>query len=534
MGRLFGFETGNKLPHRRRQKGKVATTVAVNAAASSSDLRNAPNYTDQYLIVHESETMFGQSAATATPVFWTCDINDEDLLNLINRLPSSPDNFTDVNVAKAWALDNDFMIITSNKSFNTVGGDLVLYFDVSSVDCWPGSGNKLYDLSGNGNYATLYNSPLIEKGYIEWNGTNEYAQISFDSSMAAWNTAQTVCMWLNHSYTSGRRNPWDQAYGGYGTWTHEQGESISHYYGDAGRNASPYVGRGSGAPGRNQWNFVVTTRSTTQSKWYVNGTNTDTYNHSYGTLTTDTNVVRLARGYAGYWQGRMGSVMAYSKVLTQAEILQNYYLANIVTDNLQLHYDFGHFACYDGESSTIYNLAVPASTGATIVNTGNDITYSKAGYIEWAGNNAAYVDIPDTGQMGNFSLSAWVYNKSGGDGRHSLLRNFWEIVGTSLQFWSYDFANDYWRSTASNIVPYDTWTHITTTWDGSVVRHYANGGLVWVDSNVSSGTSENLYWMGGYGGRKFKGKVAVLSVYQDTLTGEEVFQNYNAYQDRFK
>ena len=534
MGRLFGFETGNKLPHRRRQKGKVAGTIAANSTASTSNLRNAPSYKDKYLVVHESETIFGQSAANATPLFWVCDLNDAALLELINRLPYSPANFTSLVNATEWALDQDFMIIADGNSFNTVGGDLVLYFDVSKIDCWPGGGSKLYDLSGNGNYATLYNSPIIEKGYIEWNGTNEYAQISFDSSMAAWNTEQTICIWLNHSYTSGRRNPWDQAYGGYGTWTHEQGGNISHYFGDAGRNASPYVGRSSATTDRNQWNFMVTTRNTSNSKWWINGTLSNTWTHGYGTLTTDTNVVRLAKGYAGYWQGKMGSVMVYSKELTQAEILQNYYLANIVTDNLQLHYDFGHFACYDGEGSTIYNLAVPASTGGSIVNTGADITYSKAGYLEWAGNNAAYVDIPDTGQMGNFSLSAWVYNKSGGNSRHSLLRNYWEIVGTSLQFWSYDFANDYWRSTASNIVPYDTWTHITTTWDGSVVRHYANGELVWVDDNVSSGTSQNLYWMGGYSGRKFKGRVAILSVYQDTLTGEEVFQNYNAYQDRFK
>ena len=534
MGRLFGYESGNKLPHRRRRKGKVATTVANNSAASLSDLRNAPDYTDKYLIVHESETIFGRSAATATPVFWTCDITDEALLELINRLPDSPDNFTNVDDAKAWALDNDFMIITSNRSFNTVGGDLVLHFDVSSLDCWPGRGNKLYDLSGNGNYATLYNSPNIINGYIEWNGTNEYAQISFDSSMAAWNTEQTICIWLNHTYTSGRRNPWDQAYGGYGTWTHEQGESMSHYYGDAGRNASPYVGRGSATTDRNQWNFMVTTRNTSNSKWWMNGVLHATWSHSYGTLTTDTNVVRLARGYAGYWTGKMGSVMAYSKVLTQAEILQNYYLADIVTDNLQLHYDFGHFACYDGESAEVYNLANPGQAAGTINNTGNDISYSKAGYLSYAGSNAAYVDIPDTGQMGNFSLSAWVWNESGGDGRHSLLRNYWEIVGTSLQFWSYDFANDYWRSTASGVVPYDTWTHITTTWDGSVIRHYINGALVWTDSSTSSGTSQNLYVMGGYGGRKFKGRVAVLSVYTDTLTEEEVFKNYNAYQDRFK
>ena len=66
-------------------------------------------------------------------------------------------------------------------------------------------------------------------------------------------------MWLRPLvYTSGRRNPWDQAYGGYGTWTHEQGESnINNYFGDAGSNTSPYTsGRGSGSgTTRDQWNL---------------------------------------------------------------------------------------------------------------------------------------------------------------------------------------------------------------------------------------------------------------------------------------
>ena len=203
---------------------------------------------------------------------------------------------------------------------------------------------------------------------------------------------------------------------------------------------------------------------------------------------------------------------------------------DIVRDNLQQTYDFSSPRCYNNGLTSVDDLIT--KTTATITNTGTDISYTD-GCLTWVGSNTANINIPDTGQMALFSLEAWIYNESGGDSRHSLLRNFWEVVGTQMCFWSYDFANDYWRCAPSGTVPYDEWTHIITTWDGSVIRHYANGSIAWTDSSTSSGTSENMYQIAGYSGRKFKGKLASLSVYEKTLSAEEVMQNYNAKKSRF-
>jgi len=193
--------------------------------------------------------------------------------------------------------------------------------------------------------------------------------------------------------------------------------------------------------------------------------------------------------------------------------------------------DVSNPKCYTSGNTFVRDLKTQNTWN--IVNTNSDISYNTDGYFEWAGVNPDYIDIEDTGQMPLFSLSAWVYNVSGGDSRHSLLRNFWEIVGTSLQFWSYDFANDYWRATATGVVPYDTWTHICTTWDGSVIRHYINGELIWTDGSTSSGTSENFYHIGGYSGRNFKGRLGVLMVHTKTLNADEIKQNFEAHRGRY-
>lgn len=142
------------------------------------------------------------------------------------------------------------------------------------------------------------------------------------------------------------------------------------------------------------------------------------------------------------------------------------------------------------------------------------------------GSNNDYVDIPNTRKFPLFSLSVWVFNKQGGNSRHSMLNHFWEIVGTEVCFWSYDFANDYWRCSKSGSVPYDKWTHIVTVWDGSVISHYINGKLNWKDSSISSGTSQSFATIAGYSSRKFKGSLDELRIYEQALSSAQIQQFY--------
>jgi hypothetical protein len=174
----------------------------------------------------------------------------------------------------------------------------------------------------------------------------------------------------------------------------------------------------------------------------------------------------------------------------------------------------------EGSGSTTKDASGTAGTANIYGATWTNGVYGDA--LEFDGTSGDYVDIPDTGKLAKFSLEAYIYNVAGGDSRHSILRNFWEVAGTSICFWSYDFANTYWRCSSSGVMPYNEWTHIVTTWDGSVIRHYANGELVWQDSTVSSGTSQNFYQIAGYSGRAFKGKIDNLKIYNRTLTQEEI------------
>jgi hypothetical protein len=474
------------------------------------------------------------------PAIWVAH-NDSELIDIALTLGSGTVNGAGAReylstLANTW-------IVNSNPD-NIVTKDLILDYNFTNLSTYPGSGTTVGDLSGGARNGILYNNPTFNSnGYFEFDGVDDSITTS-NTSGVDFSDQQTICFLLKPGTGSGnaRRNIWDQAYGGSGTWTHETNGVISYYFGTNGGNASPYTNRSSGfTVVAGEKAHVVSTRNQTTGEvlWYKNGVLlTSISAGGYSATSNGTATARIGLGYTGNrFIGDIYDIKIYNRALTAEEVSQNYYLGPIITDDLVQFYDFGNILCHEGVTGNAAGAVVNMVDGVTanIVNTNNAISYNKnQGYMEWDGTSTAYINIPDTGRLNNFTLSAWVYNMSGGNSRHSILTNYWEIVGTSLQFWSYEFDNDYWRSTSNGQVPYNTWTYITTTWDGERVRHYINGTLVYTQPNTSGGTSQTLQKMAGYGGRQYYGRIGVLSIYDACLNSSEIMQNFNAHSSRFK
>lgn len=211
-------------------------------------------------------------------------------------------------------------------SYNTsiVRPGLVLHLDAANPKSYPGSGSTWFDLSGKNNHATIFNNPTFANRIVSWDGTSQYAEITANQTSLDFSSEQTVFIWMRHTFTSGRRNPWDQAYGGYGTWTHEQGSNINYYYGSAGSNTTPYTNHGSISTPRGVWNLMTITRNTSSVSWYMNGIMSNTVSNAFPSQPTTTNNIKIANGYSQHWQGDMGQVIAYTRALTAKEVLQNF------------------------------------------------------------------------------------------------------------------------------------------------------------------------------------------------------------------
>lgn len=214
------------------------------------------------------------------------------------------------------------MAIVYNTSIIREG--LALQLDAANVKSYPGSGAIWTDLSGKNNHATLFNAPTFSNGFVSWNGTNQFAQVTANQTSLDFRLEQTIIIWMRHSFTTGRRNPWDQAYGGYGTWTHETGTNINYFYGSAGSNATPYTAITSGATVKNVWNMMASTRNTSLASWYINGNLGTSSANLYPSQPVTSSNIRIANGYAGYWLGDIGQVIAYTRSLTATEIKQNF------------------------------------------------------------------------------------------------------------------------------------------------------------------------------------------------------------------
>ena len=148
--------------------------------------------------------------------------------------------------------------------------------------------------------------------------------------VAAFNRTTTISFWINTiNYASpGRQNPFDQAYGGWGTMTLETSGAINWYFGNNGGNGSSYIGAGSGSGLINNgaWIYITAVRSPDGHtyKWYKNGTyvSGSTYSSSYPVINTRT--FTMGDGYVNHINGKMDEFRVSNSVRSVAWISAEY------------------------------------------------------------------------------------------------------------------------------------------------------------------------------------------------------------------
>lgn len=292
-----------------------------------------------------------------------------------------------------------------------------------------------------------------------------------------------------------------------------------------------------------QW--TVTGNSSGQT-FYING-------QQVGTTT------QTAAGNSHWYLGGIGNTQnfgyvanmeLYTTILTQEQILQNYYnqlskftAPSIVTSNLVLWYDPSNSVSYPGSGTTITNLASTSLNG-----TMSNITYTNP-YFSYNGSSSQ-INIADNALLepgtGDWTMEAWVY-LSNSSGSKVVLGKF--DPGGGSQDVSYSIrisgAGIYAQiGNGSTVVdtplytlPLNTWTHVTYVWKNvatNSLEAYINGVSVGSVSHSFSSilnTTANLY-IGSYNGGEYSqymnGRIGITRLYSAALTSAEVLQNYNA------
>lgn len=183
----------------------------------------------------------------------------------------------------------------------------------------------IIDLSQN-NIITANALEYATPNNFRFSGSSSLS-IPFNASKFTFNSEQTIIIWMkNEASVAARRNPYNQAYAGAGTITHENNTNFNYYYGTGGFNNTPYTSHTSPFSVVNgETAMIAITRDPSNTRWYKNGALQSTQSNPYGaSVVTGTNDISIGTGYAGGFIGNIDSVMVYSRSLSSYEILQNF------------------------------------------------------------------------------------------------------------------------------------------------------------------------------------------------------------------
>jgi hypothetical protein len=449
----------------------------------------------------------------------------------------------------------NYQLYKNRFGYDVVENGLVLNLNAQNYVSYRETGTSWYDLTGNNNTGTLTNGPTFDSTTrsVVFDGVDDYVTTSGNIGISG-ATARTLECWY---YADSTLSKSILGYGGnsqsnlFDTMTWNNGQNIiGHYYGgnyDTISTLPPRV-----TINQNKWNHIIHMYDGTNVSIYTNGVFSNSKEFSVSNnsqLNTNNSTFKIGTGqFTGayeYAKGKISGARIYNKVLSQSEILQNYYQGNIVTNGLVLNLDAGNLVSYDG-TGTLWNDLTNTTTGATLMN-GPTYTTSNGGGIVFDGSDD-YGRLPSTSSVdvNTFTWSAFVkgiYSNTpglffiGSDVGQSITP-YKIFIGVQNAGGVYKLRVNYNNVATVNLgsLVDNTLYNLVITYNGTTTNMYVNGELIGT-SNAMSGnlTSKTYTYIASTQGQYefFNGTVYNTLFYNRALTQSEVIQNFNAHKSRY-
>ena len=310
------------------------------------------------------------------------------------------------------------------KPNNFTGSNLVVYYNPSMTESYPGTGTNLLDLSGNGLNGTMSNLTYSNPAF-SFNGTTSQVSIPDNALLEPGTGSWTMEVWFNNTGSSGTVLGKYNAGGA--------GANISYALRLQGSN----VIRADYSNGTNYQitdNYTFASNNWVQMVYVWDKTNNNIYTYSNGTLK-QTKAITLTGGllnattnlylgsynggeFSQYFSGKMGIVRIYKTALSASEILKNYDASKALYGVIQ--------------NGLVMNLTSPPSSGTTWTDASGN------------GNNATLVNTP-------------TYTASNGGG--------YTTASTSYIATNYNLPNTFTISMAASFNPTTYWA---TLWGNEI------------------------------------------------------------------
>jgi hypothetical protein len=212
---------------------------------------------------------------------------------------------------------------------------LVLHLDASIRESYPRGGDTWYDLSGNGNHFTLYNSPVYTSSrFFSFDGVNDYMRSTNTINLSGTNQITVDIGFRVHTVTTNAMafeftDNWNTNAGAFGVFTNSTG-------GFSDSPSTDNIIHTNSAAGTENFNVTSTTTPAAYHFMFQSGNVTTYYNNTLATKLinpTHSTFTNFANSHL-YLGSRGGAslfglydlyyVRLYNRVLTTAEIAQNY------------------------------------------------------------------------------------------------------------------------------------------------------------------------------------------------------------------
>ena len=301
-------------------------SLAVNNSVNFSTLNWCAScgVCNEYTIITDSYFLSKTTLENVRAMCYCTNSTDLNiLLSEINNIASTifEGPFADLQSAMTWIEDNGLFITNQNYPSIVTDGN-VLHLDGGLPASYPLVGTSWYDLTENSNNGVLingvtYNSSV--KGYLVFNGSNQYVSVSGNTNIPIGNSNYTIGVWFNAD-TLGDKGL--VGWGNYGT-TNEVNEfkltssGLTNSWQANDLSVTTTI-----TPGN--WYYAVATFNGTTRSIYVNGSLVGSDTPTGHNVTTSSNLTIGVTNNTGYFDGDIGDFQIFDRAITPTEILQNY------------------------------------------------------------------------------------------------------------------------------------------------------------------------------------------------------------------
>jgi len=415
-----------------------------------------------------------------------------------------------------------------------------------------GSGQTVYDRSGNGNDGTLGSSTAVEKsdpvfvsGHdsngpggtgLQFDGVDDYVSVSSSSSLNSIASSFTLEMWINvDSFVSWKRHlrtpgiKWEQDNG--------QNFGITLY------NGANEIGEGwisADPPGR--WQYIAVTWDGVTVTWYKNGQQITTFTTSQNAINTGD--LTIGAGDGTNFDGVIDEVRIYNRALSADEIRMHYNQKKPVL----------HLKMDEGSGTIVHDESFNNNDGTLNLGTSGNTTVSNAWVNGKHGSAISFDGVDNYIDVGNdesldlhgnvdFTISGWI-KSVGYPANNSALAGKWYYTPAEYGYLVYfgysgppgtiSIQSDSTHCT-TDVLPINDnkWHYIAAVKNGNIGVVYLDGVQKVCNGTLSTTVSSTSgsFQVGTYAnneGGNFNGLIDDVRIYNYARTADEILADYNA------